>query len=147
MMIDGGINQKVQEYQMIMKSVFAAAAIAGAVALGSAGSAQADPHVSVGIGFGDGGWDGGPGFYDGGYGDGYGDGYGWRRHHRRWEDPAPYRISCAQGRNIVASSGFRGVYANDCSAPVYRYTAWKRGEQFRVAVSVRGRIVAVNPIY
>jgi hypothetical protein len=142
MMVDGGINQKVQEYQMIMKSVFAAAAIVGAVALGSAGAVQADPRDSFAIGFDDGGWGGGSDYTDGG-----GDGYGWRRHQRRWEDPAPYRISCAQGRNIVASSGFRGVYANDCSAPVYRYTAWKRGEQFRVAVSVRGRIVAVNPIY
>ena len=59
----------------------------------------------------------------------------------------PRGISCADGRNIVAGSGFHGVFANSCSAPVYRYTGWKHGEQFRIAVSFRGNIVAVNPIY
>jgi hypothetical protein len=146
---------------MIIKSLVTAAAIASAVAFGSAGAANADPHVTFGVGIdlvggGYDGWDGGPGFYDGGYGGGYGGGYDgdapWRhrRHGMRWdEEPrfAPYRISCADGRNIVARSGFRGVSAYSCSAPVYRYIAWKRGEQFRIAVNVRGNIVAVNPIY
>lgn len=133
---------------MFIKSFIAAAALATAVSLGSAGAAQADSGVSVGIGFGDGygGWGGGSGAYDGGYDDGY----SWRRRYdRRWDEPRPMRrgISCAEGRNIVAASGFRGVFANDCSAPVYRYTGWKRGQQFRISVSFRGNIVGVNPIY
>ena len=144
---------------MIMKSVFAAAAIAGAVALGNAGAAHADPQVNVGIGlnFGDAGYGDYNDGYDGGYvgnvgfdDSGYDDGdapWRYRRHHLRWDDQFRYRISCAQGRNIVARSGFRGVAIRDCSAPIYRYTAWKRGEQFRIAVNMRGRIVAVNPIY
>jgi len=141
---------------MIIKSLIAAAAIASAVAFGSAGAANADPHVRFGFGIdlvdgGYGGWDGGPGFYDGGY-----DGdapWRHRRHfrpHHRWEEPAPfmsYGISCADGRGVVASSGFHGVSAYSCSAPVYRYIGWKHGEQFRIAVNVRGNIVAVNPIY
>ena len=138
---------------MLIKSLVAAAALSSAVAFGSAGVAHADPYVTFGVGFdgsgpGYGGWDGGPGFYDGGYdGDSY-----WRRrhHHRRWEDPAPdmtYRISCADGRNVVAGSGFHGISAYSCSAPVYRYIGWKHGEQFRIAVNLRGNIVSVNPIY
>jgi hypothetical protein len=139
---------------MIMKSVFAAAAIAGAVALGNVSAAHADPQVNVGIGlnFGDAGYsdyngyDGNVGNYDNVYDDGDAP-WRYRRHHLRWDDQFRYRISCAQGRNIVARSGFRGVAIRDCSGPVYRYTAWKRGEQFRIAVNMRGRIVAVNPIY
>jgi len=141
---------------MIIKSLLAAAAIASAVAFGSAGAANADPHVTFGVGIdlvdsgygGYGGWDGGPGFYDGGY-----DGdapWRHRRHGMRWDDEprfVPYRISCADGRNVVARSGFHGVSAYSCSAPVYRYIAWKHGEQFRIAVNFRGNIVAVNPIY
>lgn len=144
---------------MFIKSVVAAAAIAGAVALGSAGTANANPQVSVGIGFNlidsgyNDGWDGGPGFYDGGYDDGpgsYDNGPSWRPPHRpRWDQPRPMSrgISCAQGRNIVASSGFRGVSAYSCSAPVYRYIAWKRGEQYRISVNFRGNIVSVRPVY
>jgi hypothetical protein len=138
---------------MVMKSILAAAAIAGAVALGSAGAANADSQVNVGIGFNLGdsgyggydGYDGGSGFYQSGYDDDAP--WRYRRHHPRWDDQPSYRISCAQGRSIVANSGFRGVAIRDCSAPVYRYTAWKRGEQYRIAVNMRGRIVAVNPIY
>jgi hypothetical protein len=135
---------------MVIKSLLAAAAISGAVALGSAGAAQADPNVSIGFGFDLGApaydsWDGGDGYYDSGY---QGDApWRYRHHHRHWEDQAPYQISCAQGRNIVASAGFHGVSAYGCQAPVYRYIAWKHGEQFRIAVNFRGNIVAVNPVY
>ena len=134
---------------MFIKSILAAAAISSAVAFGSIGAAHADPHVSVGIGF----EVGTPEYVDwnGGNDDGYDGDSNWRRRHRHhWEDQAPvmsYGISCTDGRNILASSGFRGVAIRSCSAAVYRYTAWKRGEQFRIAVSMRGRIVAVSPIY
>lgn len=138
---------------MVIKSLLGVAAIASAVAFGSAGAAHAEPYMTFGIGFdgggdGYGGWDGGSSYYDSGYGDD--EGYSWRRRHpRRWDEPRPMPrgISCADGRNIVASSGFRGVAAYSCSAPVYRYTAWKRGEQFRIAVNFRGNIVNVTPIY
>ena len=150
---------------MFIKSLVAAAAISSALAFGSVGAAHADPQVTVGFGFNVGapeyvGWDGNNDGYDGGYDGGYNGGYDggydgdayWRhRHHRRqWDNPPPvmsYRISCADGRNVVARSGFRGISAYSCSAPVYRYTAWKRGEQFRIAVNMRGRIVGVSPIY
>ena len=71
-------------------------------------------------------------------------------HIHGWGVPDPvmsYGVSCAQGRNIVADSGFHGVAAFDCSPPVYGYTGWKHGEQFRVSVNFRGDIVDVTPIY
>ena len=144
---------------MFTKSLVAAAFVAGAVALGSAGAAHADPHVHFGFGFD--GWDGGyphepppPGYGDGGYPDeppppGYW-GHRHRHHFHGWGGPEPvmsYGVSCADGRNIVAGSGFHGVAAFDCSAPVYGYTGWKHGDQFRVSVNFRGNIVDVTPIY
>jgi hypothetical protein len=149
---------------MIIKSLLASAALAGAVALGSAGTANADSRVTFGFGVN---VDGpGYGYYDSGYDGGdYGDGPDWRRHRHhwreqrwgdnRWDDngwdqpppPRAYGISCDQGRGIVASAGFRGVSAYSCAAPVYRYIAWRHGEQFRISVNFRGNIVGVNPVY
>ncbi|MDE2446108.1 MAG: hypothetical protein KGO94_08010, partial [Alphaproteobacteria bacterium] len=106
-------------------------------------------NVTFGIGFGFGN-PYGPGFgvYDGGFDGGY---MPRPRRHHRWNDYAPVReysgVSCATGANIVRSSGFRGVEAYDCSAPVYSYQAWKRGEQFDIRVSARGRIISVQPTY
>ena len=143
---------------MLFKSIIAAAAIAATAALGTATTAHADPTVgfSIGFGFADGGFMpppprhfGGPDpFWDGGF---------HRRHrHFGWDNAyaepyaAPvmnYGLSCSSAGNVVRAAGFRGVQATDCSRPVYGYEAWKRGELFRVNVSMAGRIVAVEPIY
>lgn len=141
---------------MFAKSVFAAAAIAAAVALGSATSAQADPHINFSFGV-------GVPFYGSGYDSGYGPDPYYQphfRHHRHhyqdWNDyadlpppppPVAYGISCSTGRNILRQNGFRDVQAYDCQGPVYGYQAWKRGEMFRVAVNFRGQVVSVNPVY
>ena len=143
---------------MFVKSIFAAAAIAATVALGSATSAQADPNVNFSFGI-------GVPFYGSGYDSGYG--YGpdpyyqphfrhHRHHYQDWNDyadlpppppPVAYGISCSTGRNILRQNGFRDVQAYDCQGPVYGYQAWKRGEMFRVAVNFRGQVVSVNPVY
>ena len=75
-----------------------------------------------------------------------------RHHHFGWgpDYPAPvmsYGLSCSSAGNVVRAAGFRGVQATNCSRPVYGYEAWKRGELYRVNVSMAGRIVAVEPIY
>ena len=137
---------------MLKKTIFAAVAVASVVTL-AAGSAKADPDIFFGIGFG-----GGPGFYHphGGYFPPppppepvfWGDDYGYRPHHRpRFEDSYYSHISCAGGANILRRAGFRGVEADDCSAPTYSYQAWRHGEQFDVQVSSRGRIISVDPAY
>ncbi len=150
---------------MLLKTVFAAAAIAATAALSTAPAAHADPSVGVSIGFGFGDFVpeprrhfGSPDPFWGGPGDdGRFDGGPYYHHHRRhfgWGPsyPAPYPVmsyglSCSSAGNVVRASGFRGVQAIDCSRPVYGYEAWKRGELFRVNVSMAGRIVAVEPIY
>jgi hypothetical protein len=55
-------------------------------------------------------------------------------------------MSCRYGKQIVRDAGFRGVDAYDCSAPTYGYTAWKRGEYFKVRVNYQGEIVSVRNI-
>ena len=137
---------------MLKKSLIAAAALATVVTLAST-SAKADPDIFFGIGFG-----GGPGFHHphGGYFPPppppepvyWGDDYGYRPHHRpRFEDSYYSRVSCAGGANILRRAGFRGVEADDCSAPTYSYQAWRHGEQFDIQVSSRGRIISVDPAY
>ncbi len=132
---------------MFAKSLLAAAAVSGALVLASAGAAQADPHVHFGIGIGL----GGPGWGGDGY-DG-GEPYWHHRHHwddHRWDEPAPimsYGISCGEGRNIVAESGFHGVSAISCGGPAFRYIGWRHGERFRIAVNRRGNIIGVSPVY
>lgn len=142
---------------MFAKSIFAAFAIAATVALGSATSAQADPHVNFSFNV-------GVPFYDSGYGQ---DSYyqpefrHHRHHHQDWQNqdwndyadlpppppPVAYGISCSTGRNIVRQHGFRNVQAFDCQGPNYGYQAWKYGEIFRVSVNFRGQITSVNPAY
>ncbi len=140
---------------MLTKSLIAAAAVATTLALGSATSAQADPNVnfSFGIGVGVPGGD----FSDNGPDPFFQPGYPHHRfHHRHWNQwadfpppprPVSYGISCGTGRDILRSQGFRNVQAYDCTAPVYGYQAWKRGDIYRVNVNFRGQIVAVDPIY
>lgn len=139
---------------MLKKSLIAAAALASVVTFAS-GSAKADPDIFFGIGFGS-----GSGFHrpDDGYfpppapvysEDPFADDYGYRPRHRRhrFEDTYVSRVSCSGGANILRRAGFRGVEADDCSAPTYSYQAWRRGEQFDIQVSSRGRIISVDPAY
>ena len=160
---------------MLFKSAIAAAAIAVTAVLGTATAAHADPQIGVSIGFGFGDFSpeprrhfGGPDpFWEGrfrherrdfGGADSFeGDQFeGDRFHHEHphigwgYGEPrryASYGLSCSSAGNVVRGAGFRGVQATDCSRPVYSFEAWKRGEIFRVNVSVAGRIVAVEPIY
>ena len=160
---------------MSFKTTIAVAAIAATAALSTATAAHADPSVGVSIGFGFGDfmpeprrhfegpdpfWDyrfhhehrhfGGPdAFWDGRFED---DRFRHEHRHFGWapDYPAPvmsYGLSCSSAGNVVRAAGFRGVQATDCSRPVYGYEAWKRGELYRVNVSMAGRIVAVEPIY
>ena len=137
---------------MLFKTAIAAAAIAATAALGTATAAHAGPQVGVSIGFGFGGFQ--PEEDD--FFPGEDPFWGRRFHHRHnhWgagpgfpEPVMNYGLSCASAGNVVRAAGFRGVQATDCSRPVYSYEAWKRGEIFRVNVSMNGRIVAVEPIY
>jgi hypothetical protein len=136
---------------MLKKSLIVAAAVATVVTLAS-GSAKADSDIFFGIGFGS------PGFHHphGGYFPPppppepvfWGDDYGYRPHHRpRFETTYYSRVSCSGGANILRRAGFRGVEADDCSAPTYSYQAWRHGEQFDIQVSSRGRIISVDPAY
>ena len=155
---------------MLFKTTIAAAAIAATAALSTAPAAHADPSVGVSIGFGFGDFMpesrrdfGGPDpfFGDrfhrehrhfGGPDPFWGDRFHREHRHYGWGPgyPAPvmsYGLSCSSAGNVVRAAGFRGVQATDCSRPVYGYEAWKRGELYRVNVSMAGRIVAVEPIY
>ena len=56
------------------------------------------------------------------------------------------RVSCAYGRNVVRSSGFKNVKTRECSGSSYTYTGWRKGKAFRVTVRARtGRILSVRP--
>ena len=138
---------------MLKKSLIAAAALATVVTLAST-SAKAESDIFFGIGFGT------PGLHHphGGYfpppepvysEDVFADDYGYRPHHRRhrFVDAYVSRVSCSGGANILRRAGFRGVEADDCSAPTYSYQAWRHGEQFDIQVSSRGRIISVDPAY
>ena len=142
---------------MLFKTAIAAAAIAATAALGTATAAHADPQVGISFGFGFGDFipephrhfDGPDPFWDDRF---EGDHFRHEHRHFGWRPDYPrpfvnYGLSCASAGNVVRAAGFRGVQATDCSRPVYSYEAWKRGEIFRVNVSMNGRIVAVEPIY
>jgi hypothetical protein len=138
---------------MLKKSLIAAAALATVVTLAST-SAKAESDIFFGIGFGT------PGLHHphGGYFpppppvyavDPFPADYGYRPHHRRhrFEDTYFSGVSCSGGASILRRAGFRGVEADDCSAPTYSYQAWRYGEQFDIQVSSRGRIISVDPAY
>ena len=112
---------------MLTKSALvAAAAVAAMAAFLPPQQASAGTEVVVGVGFGTG--------YGGGYaGDDYQHaGYGG--------------VSCWKGKEIVRWQGFKNVLPYDCSAPVYKYKAWKHGEPYRVRVNWKGYIVSVKPL-
>lgn len=137
---------------MLKKFVIAAAALATVVTLASV-PAKADSHIGISFGFGDFGdpYDNQfgyfpppppeePVFYEGDF--------GYHHHRRHHYDNAYYSgVSCSGGANILRNAGFHGVEADDCSAPVYSYQAWKHGEQFDIQVSSRGRIISIDPAY
>lgn len=113
---------------MFAKSLIAATAIAvSAAAFAPAAEAKTNIDINLGFGFG--------GYVDPGYG--YG-GYPVYQPN--------YGISCHKGRKIVKWNGFHNVNAFDCSAPVYRYTAWKFGNKYRVSVNMNGNIIKVKKI-
>jgi hypothetical protein len=120
---------------MIGKTLIATAAVATALlAALPASEAKADVDVSIGIGIG--------GYYPGyyGYDGGYGGGYGyWQRE--------PRRVGCNRGANIVDNAGFYRVNPIDCSAPIYAYTAWKRGHKFVVRMNSFGNITSVRKVF
>ena len=137
-----------------LKTLFAAGAIAlGLAAALPAPAANAD--VSVGIGFGvypavpaDAGWGGG---YEGNYGDGYGSGYrggyegGYapRRTYPVYEGYVP----CRDGRRILSRAGYSAIEVQSCRHGFYRYTAWRKGKQFLMAVDARGDVSRLRRIY
>lgn len=132
---------------MIAKSLFAAAALAATLAMGlPAPEAKADVDVEIGIGVG--GYV--PGYYGSGYGYaprpayryGHGYGYGYRAY-----DGYDDGITCNMGRKIVYRSGFRDVRALDCHGPGYRYSAWKRGQEYVVRVNQDGEITRIRRVY
>ena len=55
-------------------------------------------------------------------------------------------MSCYQAKKIVRGSGFYNVSATDCSAPSYRFIAWRSGNKFRVRVNSAGNITGVSPL-
>lgn len=126
-----------------LKTLFAAGALATLLGLGlPASDAKAD--VSVGIGLGvyppaaGIGWGGG--YYDGGYE--YGGGY----HRPRYPDYDRY-VSCRDGRRILWRSGYSGIEVRSCRGGFYRYTAWRNGKQFLMAVDSRGDVSRLRRIH
>ena len=112
---------------MPAKSALVATAIAAAVAaIIPAQQASADTQIAIGVGF--------------GYGSGYDD------FDEEYEDAGYGGVSCWKGKEIVRWQGFKNVIPYDCSAPVYKYRAWKHGEPYRVRVNWQGYIVSVKPL-
>lgn len=116
---------------MIIKSLFAVAAVAATIAT----VAPAQAKVNIGVYFGD------------GYNPGYSDYptypvYEEPRYHRN------YGISCEQGRELVRDEGFRKVRALSCEGRRYTYRARSHGDYFIIKVSRRdGDIISVEPAY
>ena len=149
-----------------LKTLFAAGAIAlGLAAALPAPAARAD--VSVGIGFGVypavpapvgwGGYDGGygagyGGSPGGGYGGAYGGGYGGYDggYAQRRPYPAPAYdgyVSCRDGRSLLWRYGYQGIEVQSCRPGFYRYTAWRNGKQYLMAVDGQGDVSKLRRIY
>jgi hypothetical protein len=128
---------------MIIKTLIAAAAVAATVGVAAA-EAKTNWDIQVQLG--------GPAYpvYDRGYDYDY---VPVRPHHPRRpivvvDEVEDYGMSCGEGRRLVRGSGFRNVSAFDCDGRTYGYTAWRRGEMYRVTVDAyRGNIVRVRPTY
>ena len=99
------------------------------------------PPVSAGIG-----WGGYEGGYEGGYGGGYEGGYGGGYHRPRYPDYDRY-VSCRDGRRILWRSGYSGIEVRSCRGGFYRYTAWRNGKQFLMAVDARGDVSRLRRIH
>lgn len=137
-----------------LKTLFAAGALAlGLAAALPAPAAQADVSVGFGVGIypppidapvGWGGYDGG---YRGGYGDydGYEGGYGggYRRPYPAYDG----YVSCRSGRRILWRHGYQGIEVQSCRPGYYRYTAWRNGKQYLMAVDGRGDVNKLRRIY
>ena len=149
-----------------LKTLFAAGAIAlGLAAALPAPAANAD--VSVGIGFGvypavpvvpaEAGWGGYDGGYGGGYGGAYGGGYGsygggYGGYEGGYVPHRPYPVydgyvTCRDGRRILSRSGYFDIAVQSCRHGFYRYTAWRNGKQFLMAVDARGDVSRLRRIY
>lgn len=94
-------------------------------------------NIGVGIYLGD-------GYNGGGYHrrDYNGDvGYGYRRGN------AGHMMRCGEAASIVRANGFRRVQVESCIPGRYRFLGSRRGRNFEIAVSGRGRILSVRPLY
>ena len=149
---------------MTFKSLFAAGALAAAVALALPAPAAQAGGVSVGVGFGiypppqpDIGWAGGyDGGNDGGYAGSYGGGYGSYNNgyntynggynNNHYSNYGGW-VSCRDGRRILWRSGYSDIEVQSCRRGYYRYTAWRRGKQYLMAVDARGDVARLRRIY
>jgi hypothetical protein len=128
-----------------LKTLLAAGALAAVIGIAlPATAAKADVAVGIGVGIyppvsAGIGWGGG---YDGGYGGGYGGGY----HRPRYPDYDRY-VSCRDGRRILWRSGYSGIEVRSCRGGFYRYTAWRNGKQFLMAVDARGDVSRLRRIH
>jgi len=128
-----------------LKSLLAAGALAAVLGFAlPAAPAKADVSVDIGLGVyppvAGIGWGGG--YYDGGYGEGYGGGYS----RPRYPDYDRY-VSCRDGRRILWRSGYSGIEVRSCRGGFYRYTAWRNGKQFLMAVDARGDVSRLRRIH
>lgn len=134
-----------------LKTLVAAGAVSLALAAAlPAPAAQAD--VSVGIGFGvyptapaAAGWGAyGNGYdgYQGGYQGGYGGSY-----HRPPQPAYGGWVSCRDGRRILWRYGYSAIEVQSCRPGFYRYTAWRNGKHYLVAVDAQGDVSKLRRIY
>lgn len=125
---------------MLTKSALVATVLVAAMtAFTPAQKASAETQIAVGVGFGTG--------YGYGSGYGYGDyGYGDYDNDDDYQNAGYGGVSCWKGKEIVRWQGFKNVIPYDCSAPIYKYKAWKHGEPYRIRVNWKGYIVSVRPL-
>ena len=115
---------------MLTKSALVATALFAAATTLPVKSTSAETQLVIGVGF----------------GSGYGADYGYGGYEGDYEDAGYGGASCWKGKEIVRWHGFKNVIPYDCSAPVYKYKAWKHGQPYRVRVNWKGYIVSVRPL-
>jgi hypothetical protein len=128
----------------MMKSLFAAAAVAAIAMTASAPAEAKKLNLDVYIGT--------PGYYDPGYSvyeePVYRPRHEERRYRPRYEEPRDYGISCDEGREQVRESGFHRVRAVSCNGRRYTYRARRDGAPYIIRVSRRsGEIISVQEAY
>jgi hypothetical protein len=121
---------------MISKLLLVSAA-AGGLLLAQPQSANAGVNVDVNVGV---------SAYRAQYYPDYPDSDYPRRRH--YDDDYDYdRISCWEGRRIVRRAGYREVRTLRCYGNIYRYSGYRRGRLWRIAVeSDTGHIVRARPV-